>query len=192
MFEVESAGDLALGLLTGMGFGFLLQKGGVAKYQTILAQLLLRDWTVMKIMLTSIVSGAIGVYALVAIGAAKLDIWPFQPAAMVMGAVFFGIGLAVIGYCPGTGLAGAGEGSRDAMVGLAGMVSGAGVFVLGFNALEPLALAFGDWGKLTIPQLLGASPWPLIAGLAVAAIALALIGRHQPRILARSQERSQS
>jgi uncharacterized protein len=181
MFEVEPAGDLALGLLTGLGFGFLLQKGGVAKYQTILAQLLLRDWTVMKIMLTAIVSGAIGVYALVEIGTAKLDLWPFQPAAMVVGAVFFGIGLAVVGYCPGTGLAGAGEGSRDAMVGLVGMVSGAGVFVLGFNALEPLALALGDWGKLTVPQTLGSSPWPLIAGLAVAAIALALIMPHPPR-----------
>jgi hypothetical protein len=36
MFEVESFTDLVLGLLTGIAFGFLLQKGGVAKYQTIL------------------------------------------------------------------------------------------------------------------------------------------------------------
>jgi uncharacterized protein len=117
MFEVESLGQLGLGLLTGIAFGFLLQKGRVAKYQTILGQLLLKDWTVFKIMLTAILTGAIGVYAMLDAGAVELDIWPFQPAAMLTGALLFGIGIAVLGYCPGTGMAGAGEGSRDAMVG---------------------------------------------------------------------------
>src|SRR5688500_12055678 len=99
MFEVESDARLALGLITGIAFGFLLQKGRVAKYQTILGQLLLKDWTVLKIMATAIVTGAAGVYALVAAGAADLDIWPFQVGGVVLGAVLFGIGLALIGYC---------------------------------------------------------------------------------------------
>src|SRR5438105_14887755 len=125
MFEIEPAGDLILGLLTGIAFGFLLQKGRAAKYQTILGQLLLKDWTVVKIMLTAIVTGAVGVYFLVAEGVASLDFWPFQPAAVLLGAVLFGIGLAVIGYCPGMGIAGAGEESRDAMSGVLGMLTGA-------------------------------------------------------------------
>jgi hypothetical protein len=181
MFEVESLVDLVLGLLTGVCFGFLLQKGRVAKYQTILGQLLLRDWTTLKIMSTAIVTGAVGVYFLVERGATSLDIWPFQPAAMLIGALLFGIGLAVFGYCPGTGLAGAAEGSRDAMVGVLGMLTGAGMFVAGFNALERVALAFGDWGRVTIPGVLGSSPWPVIAALAAAvATALWLIERSQP------------
>lgn len=166
MFETPS--QLILGLVTGIGFGFLLQKGGVAKYQTILGQLLLKDWTAFKIMLTAIVTGAIGVYFLVEQGSARLDIWPFQPAAMLLGAAFFGIGLAIIGYCPGTGMAGAGEGSKDAMVGVLGMITGAGILVVGFNDLEPVALAFGDWGKMTIPMWLRTSPWPVIGALAFA------------------------
>jgi uncharacterized protein len=166
MFEFESAGQLALGLLTGIAFGFLLQKGRVAKYQTILGQLLLKDWTVLKVMLTAILTGAIGVYAMVEAGAARLDIWPFQPAAMLIGALLFGIGIAVLGYCPGTGMAGAGEGSRDAMVGVIGMIAGAGAFVVGYNALEPVALALGDWGKLTVPEAIGVSPWAVIGTLA--------------------------
>ncbi len=182
MFEVESTSDLMLGLVTGICFGFLLQKGRVAKYQTVLGQLLLKDWTVFKIMITAIATGAIGVYLLVEQGVSTLDIWPFQPAAMLLGAVLFGSGLAIIGYCPGTGMAGAGEGSRDAMIGVLGMLTGAGVLVFGFNALEPVALALGDWGKLTIPQLLGSSPWPLILGLAaIVAVAFWLIARNEPR-----------
>src|SRR4051794_7669958 len=104
----ESPDQLVLGLLTGIAFGFLLQKGRVARFQTILGQLLLKDWTVLKVMATAIVVGSAGVYTLVALGAAELDIWPFQVAAVLLGAVLFGIGLAVIGYCPGTGMAGSG------------------------------------------------------------------------------------
>ena len=163
----ESPAQLILGLLTGIAFGFLLQKGRVAKYQVILGQLLLKDWTAFRIMISAMLTGAIGVYALLAADVTYLDIWPFQPAAMLLGALFFGIGIAVIGYCPGTGMAGAGEGSRDAAVGVLGMITGAGVFVAAYGALEPLALALGDLGKLTIPALLGVSPWIVIAALAV-------------------------
>jgi hypothetical protein len=106
-------------------------------------------------------------------GAAFLDIWPFQPSAMLAGAALFGIGIAVLGYCPGTGMAGAGEGSRDAMVGVLGMITGAGVLVVGYNVLEPVGLALGDFGKLTVPELLNISPWPVIAAM-VLLIALIL------------------
>jgi hypothetical protein len=178
MFNFEDPSQLMLGLVTGIGFGFLLQKGRVAKYQTILGQLLLKDWTAFKIMLTASATGAVGVYFLVERGVASLDVWPFQPAALILGAIFFGIGIAVLGYCPGTGMAGAGEGSQDAMVGVLGMITGAGVLVIGFNWLEPLALALGDFGRLTIPAVLGTSPWPIIVAFVLGALAvLWLIGR---------------
>jgi len=163
----ESPGQLALGLLTGIAFGFLLQKGQVAKYQVILGQLLLKDWTAFKIMLTAMLVGAIGVYALRAAEVTYLDIWPFQPAAMLLGALLFGIGIAVIGYCPGTGMAGAGEGSRDAALGVLGMLCGAAVFVATFPMLERIGAALGDWGKVTVPGVLGVSPWLVIGVLSV-------------------------
>jgi uncharacterized membrane protein YedE/YeeE len=163
----ESPAQLVLGLVTGIAFGFLLQKGRVAKYQVILGQLLLKDWTAFKIMISAMLTGAIGVYALRAADVTYLDIWPFQPAAMLLGALLFGIGIAVIGYCPGTGMAGAGEGSRDAAVGVLGMITGAGMFVASYGALEPVALALGDLGKVTVPAVLGVSPWIVIAALAV-------------------------
>jgi uncharacterized membrane protein YedE/YeeE len=176
----ESPGQLALGLITGMVFGFLLQKGQVAKYQTILGQLLLKDWTVLKIRLTAVVVGAAGVYTLVALGVAHLDVWPLQLGGQLLGAVLFGIGLAVIGYCPGTGMAGSGEGSRDAMVGVLGMITGAGIYVAAYNWLEPIILGLGDLGKVTVPELLGVSPWAVIVVLAaVVAVVLGLVERYE-------------
>jgi uncharacterized membrane protein YedE/YeeE len=176
----ESPDKLALGLMTGVAFGFLLHKGGVADYQTILGQLLLRNWTVVKVMGTAIAVGAVGVYGLVGGGAATLDIWPFQIGGVVVGALLFGIGLAVFGYCPGTSVTASGQGSRDAMVGVAGMVVGAGVFVAAYPSLEPLINGFGDVGKLTLVDLLGVSPWTVILALVVmVTVALWLVERHE-------------
>ena len=44
MFDPIS--KLVLGLLTGIIFGLLLQKGRAAKFHVIIGQFLLKDWTV--------------------------------------------------------------------------------------------------------------------------------------------------
>ena len=64
--------QLVLGLLLGLCFGFLLQKGGVTTYDVIIGQLLLYDFTVVKIMLTAVLTGMIGVHALRGMGLAAL------------------------------------------------------------------------------------------------------------------------
>lgn len=159
---------LLLGLLTGILFGFLLQKGRAAKFHVIVGQLLLKDWTVLKIMATAVVVGSIGVYALVATGAASLHIKPALLGGVILGGIFFGVGLAVFGYCPGTSVAASGEGRRDAMVGVAGMLAGAGVFVALYPALQPIIKSLADWGKITLPEATGISPWLWIAGVVIA------------------------
>ena len=52
--------QLGFGLVMGVIFGFLLQKGGVTNYDVILGQLLLTDFTVVKIMLSAVVTGTVG------------------------------------------------------------------------------------------------------------------------------------
>src|SRR5260370_29313972 len=51
----DPTGKLALGLLTGFLFGFLLQKGHVPKYHVIVRQFLLRELTRLKTMLKAVV-----------------------------------------------------------------------------------------------------------------------------------------
>ncbi|MEQ8847351.1 YeeE/YedE thiosulfate transporter family protein [Botrimarina sp.] len=158
---------LALGLLTGVVFGVLLQKGRVAKFHVIVGQFLLRDWTVVKIMGTAVVVGAVGVYALLPTGAVSLHIKPLVWLGVVAGGVCFGVGMAVFGYCPGTGVAACGEGRRDAMVGVLGMLVGAGVFVAIYPRLSAALTAWGDAGKVTLPGWSGAPAWLWIGGLCV-------------------------
>ncbi|RPH92449.1 MAG: YeeE/YedE family protein, partial [Lysobacterales bacterium] len=58
----DSARQLGLGLLFGIVFGFLLQKGGVAKHEVLMGQFFLTDFTVIKVMLTAIIVGMLGIF----------------------------------------------------------------------------------------------------------------------------------
>ncbi|NNJ25920.1 DUF6691 family protein [Alienimonas chondri] len=178
MFEDPTR--LVLGLLTGVVFGFLLQKGRVAKYGVILGQLLLKDWTVVKIMGSAVVVGSVGVFALVDGGQASLHIKPLLLGGVLVGAVLFGAGMAVLGYCPGTSVAACGEGRRDAMVGVLGMLAGAGLFVALYSPLQPLIHAWGDYGKLTLHEWLGVSPWLIVAGLVTASLLIVWFVESRP------------
>lgn len=155
----DSPPKLLLGLVTGILFGVLLQKGRVSKFEVIVGQFLFKDWTVVRMMGTAVVVGSVGVFALVAADLASLHIRPMLLGGVLLGAILFGIGMAVFGYCPGTSVAGCGEGRRDALVGVLGMFAGAAMFVVLYEQLQPVIQALGDWGKITLPDLTNTSPW---------------------------------
>jgi uncharacterized membrane protein YedE/YeeE len=157
---------LLLGLCIGFLFGWLLQKGHVCRRPVIVGQFLLRDFTVMKTMLTAITVGGTGVYLLHAAGWIALSIKPLQVGAIVVGGVLFGAGMVILGLCPGTCIAAAGEGSRSALWGLAGMLAGAAVFAELFPRFAPL-LAWNDLGKVTLAAGTGVPWWVWFAALAV-------------------------
>lgn len=174
----DSPERLLLGLGIGMLFGVLLQKGRVAKFSVIVGQFILKDWSVVKIMGTAVVVGSVGVYALVDSGHANLHVKPFLLGGVLLGGVCFGVGMAVYGYCPGTGVAACGEGKPDAMVGVLGMLAGALAFVAAWPVLLPVIKGLGDMGKITLPGATGTSPWLWIAGLvAVGLMAFVIFAR---------------
>lgn len=172
---------LALGFLTGIVFGFLLQKGQVAKFQKILGQLLLKDYTVLKIMATAVAVGTLGVHALIAGGLAGPHIQEAALGRVVAGALLFGTGMAVFGLCPGTSVAACGEGRRDAMVGVLGMLFGAAFYVAAFDALQPLFDEPANLGKVTLPEFTGTTLAAWLAVIALGTLAvLAWLERRHP------------
>ena len=150
-----SSKQLALGLLFGVMFGFLLQKGGVAKYHILLGVLLLEDFTVVKVMLTAIIVGSIGIFGLHSLGLVQLNIKPTQYAANIVGGLIFGVGFALLGYCPGTGAAALGQGNWDAIAGIAGLMTGSYLFAEMSGWLGKTLMKVGDRGKLMLPEVVG-------------------------------------
>jgi len=163
--------QLVMGLAIGFLFGFLLQKGNVTEYDVIVGQLLFRDFTVIKIMVSAMVTGMIGVHLLSSLGLAQLHPKPGSLGMTLAGGLVFGIGFAVLGYCPGTISAAIGQGKMDALVGgLGGIIIGSGLYAHAFPFLDRNILARGDFGPLTFPELFRVNPWVVIVPLAAALI----------------------
>lgn len=166
--EPRSPGrQLLLGLLFGVAFGFLLQKGGAAKFHVLIGVLLLEDWTVVKIMLTAIAVGMPGIYAMKALGLIELKLKPTRLASNVLGGLVFGAGFALAAYCPGTGAAALGQGNYDALAVIAGMIAGSWVFAETSAWTGRHFDPVGDRGKVTVPEVLGVSPRWFVPAAAV-------------------------
>ena len=165
--------QLVLGLCMGVIFGILLEKGGVADYDVIIGQLLLEDFTVVKIMLSAVVTGMIGIHALRSLGLAQLHPKPGSVGTTVVGGLIFGVAFGVLGYCPGIVLAAIGQGSLDALLGgVIGILLGAGIFAAAYPRLADTVLSKGDFGNVTLPELLRVNAWVVVVPLAVALVGL--------------------
>jgi hypothetical protein len=147
---LDSPGHRALGFVTGLAFGALLQRGRLDRYDVILGQLRFEDGRVVKAMSSAVAVGALGFHALARRGVAKTEVKPMKIGGVVGGSVLFGVGLALLGYCPGTSVAAAGEGRHDALAGIGGMFAGAAAFVALYPKIAKLLDAGGDFGKITL------------------------------------------
>ena len=179
---VAAAPKLFAGMIFGLAFGFLLQKGGVGKFNILIGQLLLQDWTVAKIMLTAIVVGMIGVFTLHHFAKVNLHIKPTRIGSNIIGGLVFGAGFALLGYCPGTAAAALGQGSWDALFGMVGLVAGSWIFAELSGWTERTIDKWGDLGKVLIPDALHLPRGVAVAGLAVTLTAIiVLLQRFTPR-----------
>ncbi len=169
MIGIEAPSRLLLGLITGIVFGFLLHKGGVSKYAVITGQFLLRDFTMMKMMMTAIIVGGAGAYAMHGLGWVEFTIKPMLMGGVIVGALVFGVAMTVLGYCPGTSVAACAEGRRDALMGVAGMVVGSMVYAEVFPGLKASVLSWADKGKITLPETTGVAWWVWFSVLAAGA-----------------------
>jgi hypothetical protein len=164
--------QLVLGLLMGIAFGFLLHKGGVTKYEVLIGQLLLKDFTVVKVMLSAVVVGMIGVHLLVNLKLARLQPKWGSFGSSVIGGLIFGVGFGLLGYCPGTAAGAVGNGCVDALVGGFGILLGAGLFAAVFAKIKDPVLKIGVFGNITLPELFKVNAWVVIAPVAVGIVAL--------------------
>jgi len=150
------------GLITGILFGFLLQKGRVVRYDKQMGALRLMDMTIVKFFFSAILTGMVGVAVLHNLGIAKPLILPTNIGANIIGGLMFGLGWSIVGYCPGTSVGALGEGRTDAFWGILGMLVGAALFAEIFPIMSRTVLMWGREGSITLPQILGLNNWIVI------------------------------
>ncbi|PLX79430.1 MAG: YeeE/YedE family protein [Desulfuromonas sp.] len=151
--------EQVIGLVTGLFFGFLLQKGEVLRFERQIGFMLLKDMTIIKFMMTAVLVGMVGIYGCHAAGLISLSVKATNIAAIVVGGLLFGIGWAIAGYCPGTSVGALAEGRIHALWAILGMLAGAALYAEAYPLMKQTLLAWGNLGKITLPQVLGISPW---------------------------------
>jgi uncharacterized membrane protein YedE/YeeE len=155
--------DQILGLITGIMFGFLLQKGRVLRFDKQIGAMLLKDMTIFKFMLSAIMVGMVGIQLLNSAGIIALSHKPMNLGAILVGGALFGCGWAVMGFCPGTSVGALGEGRWHAVFAIAGMVAGAAIYAELFPVFKSTVLALKDFGKIGLADVLSISPWLIIS-----------------------------
>lgn len=181
---VTGSAALVAAVALGAVFGVLLHRGGVANYNVIVNQFRFRDFTVLKIMMTAIIVGGIGVLALNSAGLANYHIKAANMLGIVIGAAIFGVGMVLYGYCPGTAIAAAASGSIHAVVGLAGLLVGGTLYAFSFPWIAKHILPVGALGKVRLPDVSGVPALVWFAALvAIALTVFVLIERTERRTL---------
>ncbi|MCX5869550.1 MAG: YeeE/YedE thiosulfate transporter family protein [Deltaproteobacteria bacterium] len=155
--------DQWLGLVTGVLFGFLLQKGRILRFDKQIGAMLLTDMTLIKFMFSAILVGMVGILLLSDFEIIKLSHKPMNVGAVLLGGALFGGGWAIMGFCPGTSQGALGEGRWHAVFPITGMVAGAALYAELYPFFKSTVLAWKDFGTIGLPEAIGVSQWIIVS-----------------------------
>ncbi len=173
--NIEMAAVVVFGAL----FGYFLEVSGLGSPKKLNAQFVLKDWSVFKVMFTSIVVAAIGLWILDMMWLIEFSTFRIPTTffwAMLIGGALLGIGLNIGGYCPGTSVVGLFSGRIDALFFMIGMIIGVLLFAIFFEFIKPLYLsAEGPEGQ-TLSELIHLPTWTIVIILFILAVVGFLLG----------------
>ena len=151
-------------VFVGLAFGFFLERAGFASARKLTAVFYFRDWAVVQMMFTALITAMVGLVFLRSMGWLQWDaltlestfIWP-----QIVGGLLLGMGFVAGGYCPGTSVVAAASGRLDGIVFIAGLVAGNAIFGFGYRLLSPFyssgarnVYSLSDWTGLS-PATIG-------------------------------------
>jgi uncharacterized protein len=164
--------DLLIALLIGVGFGFSLEQAGFSSSRKLAGMFYGYDTTVIKVFFTAAIVALIGSQLLSYLGLLNLNqvfVNEYYVSASIIGGIIMGAGFIMGGFCPGTGLSALSIGKIDAIVYVAGGLTGAFLFAETYPLIQNLANSSYK-GPLKINEVMGISPGLFSLFLIVAAV----------------------
>lgn len=144
--------DIVLAILIGGSFGFVLERVGAANPQRIIGMLRLNDTHLIKVILGAIAFSSALLFIGLSTGMVDAGHVSIKSSnlGVIWGGLLFGVGFAIAGYCPGTGLCAFGVGRRDAIWFILGGLLGALLFTLLYGVIKDAGLLTSLGGKVSL------------------------------------------
>ncbi|ACN15524.1 putative transmembrane protein (transporter-like) [Desulforapulum autotrophicum HRM2] len=127
-----------LAIILGIFFGFALQRVGATNPQNIINMLRLTDLNLMKAILFAIGISSTLLFLLMSVGVIDAGHLSVKSSyiGVIVGGALLGLGFAVAGYCPGTGLVALADGRKDALFFVGGGLVGALIYTLSYDIIK--------------------------------------------------------
>lgn len=183
--NMSHGAEMALTLLVGAGFGFALERAGFGTAKNLTSIFYGRDFRVMRVMFSAIVTAMVGVYFLDLAGIMPLGnigllptyFWP-----QLLGGLLLGAGFIIGGYCPGTSIVATMSGKLDAIVFIIGILFGSGAFTIAYDAFAGFHQS-GKMGRVLLHEYFGVSSAVMVFGVAVLAVGMLYAATRIERIV---------
>ena len=162
-------------VVTGMGFGFALERAGFGNSNNLAAQFYLTDMRVLKVMFTAIITAMLLVFWADALGFlnySQLFINPAYLGSGILGGLIFGMGFVIGGYCPGTALVSMATLKLDGLFFVIGLAGGMTVFGETIDHFRVFYDTSGNLGVMTLPQALNIPQGVAVLGVVIMALGM--------------------
>lgn len=160
--------SIILAIVIGGAFGFVLDRVGATNPNYIIGMLRLGNLHLMKTILLAIGVSSLLMFLGLMVGVIDPGHLSVKAAylGVFLGGILLGLGFAAAGYCPGTGLAAAATGRKDAFAFVLGGLLGAAAYMATFAWVEATGVLDAILGgKTTIGSIAGADYPALLPGL---------------------------
>lgn len=151
--------NLVVALISGIGFGFILEQAGFSSTKKLVGLFYGYDFTVLKVFFTAGVTAMIGVLLLSHFGILDINLIYVNPTFLwsaLLGGAIMGLGFVIGGFCPGTSVCAAAIGKLDGAAFVFGSALGVLVFAEAYPFFEKIYLAEA-WGPVLVNDKLGMS-----------------------------------
>ena len=147
-----------LAIIAGSAFGFVLDRVGATNPNYIIHMLRLSKLHLMKTILMGIGVSSVLMFAGILVGLIDVGHMSVKAAyvGVFVGGILLGLGFAVAGYCPGTGLTAAATGRKDAWFFILGGLLGAGAYMATYSEIAATGILDNILGgKVTVAAIAG-------------------------------------
>ncbi|MBC8496054.1 MAG: YeeE/YedE family protein [Anaerolineales bacterium] len=163
------------GLIVGIIFGFVMQRGRFCMNSAIRDTALLQDYTLLKSVGVAILVSMVGFAIMDATGMISINPKPLFWGANLVGSFIFGVGMVIAGGCASGITYRVGEGMMGALAAVIGLATTGTLTAMGF--LKPIKDALqsstivktADDANLTLANVLGVPYWILALIIAILA-----------------------